>query len=92
MSTTQLRIACTGLFFLLIFFFGFWLNRSGKPYNLFIFTIHKLIALGAVVFLTMTVYNVHQAAPLSPISNFCHRDHCLVLCGNHHYGWFIEHR
>lgn len=66
MSTTQLRIAGTGLFFLLIFFFGFWLNRSGKPYNLFVFTIHKLIALGAVVFLSTTVYKVHQAAPLSP--------------------------
>ncbi len=66
MNTTQLRIAGTGLFFLLLFLFGFWLNRSGKPYNLFVFTIHKLIALGAVVFLTMTVYNVHKAVPLSP--------------------------
>jgi hypothetical protein len=67
MSTTQLRIVCAALFFLLIFFFGFWLSRSGKPYNLAIFTIHKLIALGTLVFLTMSVYKVHQAAPLGTV-------------------------
>lgn len=67
MSTIQLRIVGAGLFFLLIFFFGFWLSRSGKPYNLVIFTIHKLIVLGAVVFLATTIYKVHQASPLSPV-------------------------
>ena len=66
MNAIQLRIAGAGLLFLLIFGFGFWLSRSGKPYNQLIFTIHKLVALGAVVLLANTVYKVHQVAPLSP--------------------------
>jgi hypothetical protein len=64
MSTTQLRIAGAGLLFLFIFLFGFWLSRSGKPYNQIIFTIHKLIALGAVVFLAVNIYKISQVAPL----------------------------
>jgi heme A synthase len=65
MNTTQLRITITAVLFLCIFVFGFWLSRSGKPYNQVIFTIHKLVALGAVVYLAVTVYRVHQAAPLT---------------------------
>ncbi|MGC9396508.1 MAG: hypothetical protein ACP5J4_16815 [Anaerolineae bacterium] len=29
--------------------FGFWVSHLGKPYNGFLFNIHKLIALGAVI-------------------------------------------
>jgi hypothetical protein len=65
MSTTQLRIAGAGLFFILIFLFGFWLSRSGKPYNLAIFTIHKLVTLGAIVFFTMTIYKIQHVTPLN---------------------------
>jgi hypothetical protein len=66
MSTTQLRIAIAIGLFLCIFVFGFWLSRSGKPYNLVIFTIHKLVALGAVIYLAATVYKVQHAAALNP--------------------------
>lgn len=66
MSTTPLRLAGTALFFVLIFLFGFWLSRSGKPYNAAVFTFHKLIALGAGVFLVLTIYKVNQAVPLNP--------------------------
>jgi hypothetical protein len=59
-------MASAGLLFLLIFLFGFWLSRSGKPYNLAVFTIHKLIALAAIVFLVTIIYKTHQAAPLGP--------------------------
>ncbi len=65
MGSAQLRLAGAGLLFLLIFGFGFWLSRSGKPYNVAIFTVHKLIVLGTVAFLGVTIYNVHQATPLS---------------------------
>jgi hypothetical protein len=67
MSTNQLRVVGTGLFFLLIFLSGFWLSRSGKPYSSIIFNIHKLVGLAAGVFLIMTVYKTHQLAPLSPV-------------------------
>ncbi|HNT26040.1 MAG TPA: hypothetical protein PKM21_16840 [Anaerolineales bacterium] len=66
MSTTQLKIAITAGLFLCIFVFGFWLSRSGKPYNVVIFTIHKLVALGAVIYLATTVFKVYQAASLNP--------------------------
>jgi len=64
MNTNQIRIAAAGLFFLLIFVFGYWLSRAGKPYNTAIFTVHKLAALGAVVYLAYTIFKVNQAAPL----------------------------
>jgi len=38
-----------GILFLLTLAFGFWLSRAGKPYNGVLFNIHKLIALGGVV-------------------------------------------
>jgi len=65
MSTTQLRVVGAGLFFLFIFLSGIWLSNSGKPLNVIILTIHKLIALAAVVFLVMTTYQINQVAKLS---------------------------
>jgi hypothetical protein len=41
-----------GIVFVLTLAFGFWLSRSGRPYNGPLFNIHKLIALAAV---TVTV-------------------------------------
>lgn len=56
----------TGLFFVFILLSGFWLNRTGKPINTAILTIHKLISLGAGIFLGITIYRIHQVTPLSP--------------------------
>ena len=67
MGTTKLSVVGAGLFFLLIFLSGYWLSHSGKPLNVIILTIHKLIGLVAGVFLVMTVYRIHQVAPLSPV-------------------------
>lgn len=38
-----------GIVFILTLVFGFWVSHVGKPYNGFLFNVHKLIALGAVV-------------------------------------------
>jgi hypothetical protein len=67
MSTTQIRLVSAGLFFLFIFLSGFWLSNSGKPLNVWIMTIHKLISLGALVFLAVTVYQVNQVARLTQL-------------------------
>jgi hypothetical protein len=64
MGLTQFRVAGAGLFFLFVFLSGFWLGNSGTPLNSAILTIHKLIALAAVVFLVMTVYQMNQVAAL----------------------------
>ncbi len=62
MSAIQLRILITGLFFLIIFLSGIYLNRTGKPYNGIILTIHKLISLGTVVFLVITFRRIIQTS------------------------------
>ena len=67
MNTTQLRVVGAGLFYLFIFVSGFWLSKSGKPYDVIILTIHKLISLAAVVFLAIIVYRVNQASALDAI-------------------------
>ena len=67
MNTTLSRTIITGVLFLIIFLSGFWLSRSGKPYQVIIFTLHKLIALGVFAFLVVTVYKSHQTTPLEPL-------------------------
>ena len=54
-----------GLLFLFILISGFWVSRSGKPYNSLIFNIHKLIGLAAGIFLIRIVYLTNQAAPFN---------------------------
>lgn len=61
------KVITTGLFFGFVFIFGYWLSRSGKPYNALIFNIHKLIGLALGIFLIVTVYRTRQIAPFSPL-------------------------
>ena len=63
----QTKTIITGILFILIFFFGYWLSRTGKPYNALIFNAHKLIGLALGIFLIVTVNRLHQATPFSPI-------------------------
>jgi len=48
--------------FLVILVFGFWLSHSGKPYNVVLFNIHKLIALGAVIITVVQLSKVLKTA------------------------------
>jgi hypothetical protein len=65
MNALTSKIIATGVLFVFVFLFGFWLNRSGRPINTLILTAHKLIALGTLIFIGVTVYQVNQVAPLS---------------------------
>jgi hypothetical protein len=67
MDVAQLRMLGAGIFFLFIFLSGFWLSRVGKPYNALRFNLHKFIGLAMGVFLIMTVYRMHQVAPLGAL-------------------------
>ena len=60
------KFIIAGLFFVFILLSGVWLSRTGRPLNVLILTIHKLISLAAVVYLGITVYRIHQVAPLNP--------------------------
>jgi hypothetical protein len=65
MNALTSKIAGMGMLFVFIFLFGFWLSRSGRPINTLVLTVHKLIALGALILIGVTVYQVNQVAPLS---------------------------
>jgi len=65
MSSDDARIVATGVFFLFIFASGVWLSKSGKPLNVAVLTIHKLISVATVVFLVITIYRLNQVATLS---------------------------
>jgi len=54
----------TGVFFVLIFASGFWLGRARRPYPGLRFNLHKLLGVGAAVYLAVTVV---RAAPLTSI-------------------------
>ena len=64
MNISTTKLIGIGVLFVGIFFFGFWLSRTGKPYNGLLFNLHKLIALGTLIFLGVLVYRANQAAPL----------------------------
>jgi hypothetical protein len=38
--------------------FGFWLRKTGQPYNGVLFNVHKLLALGNVIFTGMMVFRL----------------------------------
>ncbi len=83
MSTTQWKIVLTGIAFLLLFVLGYALSRSGKPYPLFAFTLHKLITLGIIAYLFMTIYKLNQVAPAQPVADRRHHRHRSVFRGDH---------
>jgi hypothetical protein len=53
-----------GLFLLMIFLSGLRVSRSGKPYPVFGFTVHKLAALGGLFILVRTAW---LSRPLEPL-------------------------
>ncbi len=59
------KILITGAFFIFILASGFWLHRLGRPVNSIVLTIHKLASIGAVVYLAVNVYRIHQVTPLT---------------------------
>ena len=61
------KFVTPGVTFLLTLAFGFWLSRSGKPYNGLVFNIHKLIALAAVVVTAIQTFNALRVIEAQPI-------------------------
>ena len=65
MDITHPNFTTTSIFFLFILLSGFWVSRSGQPYNGLIFNIHKLIGLTVGVYLIRIVHLTNQSVPLS---------------------------
>jgi len=62
------RFTLPGILFLLTLASGIWLSNSGKPLNTVIFTIHKLIALAAVVLIVMYISNALKNVEIQVIT------------------------
>jgi hypothetical protein len=55
MNPMTSKLIVIGLLLLFTLLSGVWVSNAGRPYHTGIFTIHKLIALGAVIFTVVTV-------------------------------------
>jgi hypothetical protein len=58
------RAIITGGLFAVILVSGYLLSRAGKPYGALLLSVHKLIALGAVVFLVLTLLKLNRVEAL----------------------------
>ena len=65
MSIIQSRIVVMGALFVFTLLSGIWLGNSGKPLNVAIFTIHKLIALATVIAIAVTIYQSRTAIEMN---------------------------
>jgi hypothetical protein len=65
MGSNLVRWVGAGAVFLVILLSGYGLSRSGKPYGTLVFTVHKLLAVAAVVTLGITVYRMNRAGTLA---------------------------
>jgi hypothetical protein len=58
---TASKFFASGIIFLVTLASGVWLSHSGKPLNTVVFTVHKLIALGAVITTAIQIYKGLQS-------------------------------
>ena len=65
MNTKYLNLAAM---FLVIFVFGFWLSRTEKPYNSLLLNVHKLVGLGAGIYILAHTVRIHKVTPLDTAS------------------------
>ena len=63
MNTT--RIMIVGLCVLFTLLSGVWLSHLGRPLNVPVFTIHKLIALGTVILLSAAIHQLRRNGALN---------------------------
>jgi predicted neutral ceramidase superfamily lipid hydrolase len=65
MGITQMKILVMAAGFVLIFLTGYWLHRSGQPFNAGVLALHKLLSLALIVYLVLAVLKINKIAPLS---------------------------
>jgi hypothetical protein len=65
MTILVTKMSYAGLFFMAIFTSGYFLTRRGKPYNMLVITLHKLVGLATGVFLVSSLLRLHQTGDLN---------------------------
>lgn len=66
MSTLFSGVTGYGALFVVTLLSGVLLSHSGNPYNSFIFTIHKLVAVATVILIGRYVYRLNQSVEVNP--------------------------
>jgi hypothetical protein len=66
-SSVSIRLLGVVFLFVLIFVSGFWLVSSGKPYSAVLLAVHKLMSVGLVVLIVVTILNINRQSPLAPM-------------------------
>ncbi len=61
------KIISSGLLFFFTIVTGIWLSNSGKPLNSLILNIHKLIALGSLIFIVIVICSLLKNAGSSQV-------------------------
>ncbi|MGB2965127.1 MAG: hypothetical protein WBB69_14195 [Anaerolineales bacterium] len=56
------KLLPVGVLFVITIGFGFWVSRTGKPYNGLLFNIHKLVALGGVIIGSILIFRLDPFA------------------------------
>ena len=65
MTTLTPGLIAAGTLFILSLASGAWLSHLGKPINILVVTIHKLISLATVLFTGLAIYHFSRAAAIS---------------------------
>jgi len=52
-------------FFLLILLSGYRVTNSGKPYSMIILSIHKLLSVGTLAYLALSIWRASRVQPLA---------------------------
>jgi DMSO reductase anchor subunit len=67
MNTDQTRAIILGAGYIIMLLSGILLRRGGKPYGTLVFTIHKIIGVGAAILLYLIIKQIYQSDPLSSL-------------------------
>jgi hypothetical protein len=71
MKTIDIRILSAGILFVLAIASGVWVTKLGRPLNAGVFTVHKLIALAALVLMIVIVGALAKGIVLNPLMILC---------------------
>jgi hypothetical protein len=66
MQILTARFIVAVLLFILMILSGIWMRRSGKPYNVIILNVHRLISLAALVMMVLLVIPYLSGSEMTP--------------------------
>ena len=67
MKIIKIRIIATGILILFTIISGIWLSKLGRPLNVVIFAIHKIIALLTTILTVIIIYQLQKNIKLSNV-------------------------